>query len=232
MSGNASTAFFSSWHTYQKVVDANHMFHREISAQLRRFLAARFSGRPVSILDLGCGDAATVGTIVQDLELERYKGVDLSEPALALAAQNLGVIPCPVELVQADICAALSEETGLFDVIYSSFSLHHLASEQKAGVFRLAAKRLTENGMILLADVMRAEDESLAVYYERYCSWLRKNFTALDMYEQDRLCDHIMTCDLPEPVSVLKSQARAAGFGTVQKIARHNWHHLLCFSRN
>jgi len=89
MPAHASASFFDAWDTYQKVVTCDYMFHREIGAALNQLLRAHFGGRPFSILDLGCGDAATLTPLLEGLALQRYKGVDLSETALVLAAENL-----------------------------------------------------------------------------------------------------------------------------------------------
>ncbi len=62
------------------------MFHREIGTELNRVLRAEFDGRSFSVLDLGCGDGATLAPLLEGLALQRYKGVDLSETALAVCA--------------------------------------------------------------------------------------------------------------------------------------------------
>ncbi|PNE10575.1 MAG: methyltransferase type 12, partial [Beijerinckiaceae bacterium] len=97
MSEHSAAAFFDVWHTYRKVVAANYMHHKEIKAQLERVLLAQFASRPFSFLDLGCGDAATLAPLLASMAVQRYKGVDLSETALALAAENLKALSCPVE---------------------------------------------------------------------------------------------------------------------------------------
>ena len=76
--------FFRVWDTYAKVVAANYMFHRELGGESSRRCAS-VSGRPFSVLDLGCGDAATFAPLLEGLSLTSYQGVDLSEAALALA---------------------------------------------------------------------------------------------------------------------------------------------------
>jgi SAM-dependent methyltransferase len=189
--GNAASAFVDSWQTYQKVVAANHMFHREIATHLSQLLKARFGARPISFLDLGCGDAATLAPGLVPRPLRLYRGIDLSETALALARKNLAALSCPVELAHSDIVAALSSETRVYDVIYSGFAVHHLPLENKAEVFRQAARCLEEGGVVLLVDVVREEGESLGLYHSRYCGWLRKTFTALDASELNLVCDHI-----------------------------------------
>lgn len=227
-----ATAFFDVWHTYQKVVAAGHMYHREIAASLRQLLGARFGTQPLTFLDFGCGDAAALEPVLRGLTILRYKGVDLSETALAFAAKTLAAQPCEVELVHGDILDELSKETSSYDVIHCSFALHHLPAQEKARFFRHAERCLDMGGLLLLVDVMREEGESLESYLQHYCSWLRGNFNALDAQELDLACDHIMKNDLPEPPSVLRAQALAAGLGKARQEARFNRHHVLSFARD
>ncbi|HUI19841.1 MAG TPA: class I SAM-dependent methyltransferase [Methylocella sp.] len=228
MTEPSSASFFNSWDTYRKVVAGDYMSHREIGAELNRLLRKRFEDQPVSFLDLGCGDAATLAPAMEGLTLDRYKGVDLSETALALAAENLKSLPCPVTLVNGDILTALADDVT-FDVIYSSFVLHHLRTAEKAEFFRLAAQRLKKGGLLLLADVMREENESLEAYHEHYCDWLRRSFSALNEDEKDLICNHILKDDLPDPCSVLKAQAKVAGLTDAFPSTHFGWHRLLSF---
>lgn len=232
MAGSSTQSFFDSWQTYQKVVAADLMYHREIAQDLERLLAARFKSKPFSFIDLGCGDAANIVPVLKGLPVERYKGVDLSETALALARTNLAALGCPAELAHGDISAALEREHATFDVIHCSFALHHLSTLEKAAFFCLTEKRLAHDGLLLITDVMREEDESLSTYYAHYCAWLRESWSNLDAQEKDAICAHIMSCDRPEPPSVLRAQAQAAGLGKASEIARYNWHRVLCFMRD
>lgn len=229
MSEHSATAFFDSWHTYGKVVAANYMHHMEIRAHIEGVLRAQFAGRPFSILDLGCGDAATLAPLLASMAVQRYQGVDLSETAVALAAENLKALSCPVKLARRDILDALGADTGLYDVIYTSFALHHLSTEQKAEFFRRAAQRLEKHGLLLLTDVVRQEDESLPIYVRRYCDWLHRDWSALDGEEKASICDHILNNDRPETFSELRALARAAGLGDAAAVAQYGWHRVLCF---
>ena len=192
MSEHSTTAFFDVWHTYRKVVAVNYMHHMEIKAHIEQILHTQFVGRPFSFLDLGCGDAATLAPLLASMAVQRYKGVDLSETALALAAENLKALSCPVELVCRDILAALEADTGLYDVVYTGFALHHLSTEQKAEFFRRVAQRLEKDGLLLLTDIVREEDESLPVHLRRYCDWLRSDWGSLNAEEKASACDHIL----------------------------------------
>jgi SAM-dependent methyltransferase len=214
MSELLSGSFFDAWDTYQKVVAGDYMFHREIGVEMNRVLRARFDARSFYFLDLGCGDAAALAPLLEGLPIQRYKGVDLSETALALAAENLKALPCPVELTHAHILAGLTGDV-FYDVIYSSFALHHLPTAQKAEFFQRAAQRLKKGGLLLLVDVLREEARLWKSIHKRYCSWLRSNFSAINRDEKDLICDHIVNSDLPEPRSSLKRKPRRRDWGSL-----------------
>jgi class 3 adenylate cyclase len=63
--------FVNAWDLYKRVVDADLMFHREIGEELRQVLREKFGGRPFSILDLGCGDAANLAPRLEGLTVTR-----------------------------------------------------------------------------------------------------------------------------------------------------------------
>jgi cyclopropane fatty-acyl-phospholipid synthase-like methyltransferase len=224
-----ATEFFQVWDTYAKVVAGDYMFHRAIGDGVRAALSARFGDAPFTLLDLGCGDAATFAPLLEGLNVKSYRGADLSEAALALARQNLARLPCPVELVQSDFVSALGEAPPM-DAIYTSYALHHLSTEGKADFFRLAAQRLTPGGLLLLVDVNRAEDERPEVHFRDYCAWLRRTMTALSDNEQDGLCDHILNNDFPERLSLLQAQAEAAGLHAQPGVRASKWHGLSVFA--
>ncbi|WP_219320502.1 class I SAM-dependent methyltransferase [Methylovirgula sp. HY1] len=231
MAKKSATAFFDTWQTYRKVVAANYMYHVEIQADIERLLRARFGAGKVSFLDLGCGDAATLAPLLGGVTVQRYKGVDLSEAALALAAENLKFLSCPVDLTCRDILAALEAETELYDVVYTSFALHHLSTEQKAAFFRLVAQRLAKDGVLVLTDVVREDDESLPVYLTHYCDWLRRDWDGLDTDEKAAICDHIENNDRPETLTELQSLAAAAGLADAAAVSGYGWHRVLRFQR-
>jgi SAM-dependent methyltransferase len=225
----AAIRFFHAWDTYAKVVSANYMFHREIGAAVKEALATHFGERPFSVLDLGCGDAATFAPLLEGFALKSYKGADLSQAALALAEKNLSNLACPVELLPFDLMSVLASVEPQ-DAIYVSFALHHLATPDKAAFFRSAAKKLAPGGLLLLVDVVREEGQSLAAYHAAYCRWLRETMTALDASEKDAISEHLVNNDLPEPCSVLTAQAEAAGLHMLQATAPQKWHRLLTYT--
>lgn len=228
MNDASAIRFFHVWDTYAKVVAANYMFHREIGEAITKALTARFEGKPFSVIDLGCGDAATFAPLLEGRPLKNYRGADLSEAALALAKENLSRLGCPVTLDHADMMSEL-EVAPRADVINVSFALHHLATEQKAEFLRLASKKLAPGGVLLLTDVMREEGQSLPDYLATYTGWLRGAMVTLSESEKDAICDHILNNDLPEMASVLRAQAADAGLSSLPMTSPQKWHCLLPF---
>lgn len=220
--------FFHVWDTYAKVVAANYMFHREIGEAIKETLTTQFDGRPFTVIDLGCGDAATFAPLLEGRAVKTYRGADLSEAALALAKENLSRLGCPVTLDHVDMMSEL-ESAPAADVINVSFALHHLTTEQKAEFLRLASKKLAPGGVLLLTDVVREEGQGLADYLSTYTGWLRRSMVSLSDAEKDAICDHILNNDLPEMASVLRAQAADAGLRALPMVSPQTWHGLLPF---
>ncbi len=225
-----SGEIFDLWDTYKKVVVEDFMFHAALSQKVESALRARFQGGDFSLLDLGCGDAHVFAPILRRIPPASYKGVDLSDTALSLAAENLKSLPCLVQLEHSDMLSALADG-DVYDVIHSSFVLHHLATEDKAEFFRRASRALAPGGVLLLVDTMREEDETREDYLKHYFDWIEKDWTGLSRAEKDAVYEHISTSDFPEPLSLLDRQAQAAGLKRLAGDIPHCWHHLMRFER-
>ena len=223
--------FFDEWSVYDQVLDNNYMHHDEIFRDVGRFFAERFDDRPFTLLDLGCGSARHLAQALKGRSIIRYVGYDLSDVALAHAARNLNGLGCPVELHQGELLQGLRASSEEFDVIFTSFALHHLASAEKELFFQSAYERLRKDGILLLIDTMREEGEERPVYLDRYCVWLRSTCGTLAPAALDLLCAHIRSCDFPETRLTLGAMATRAGFGRGVEITRIGWHHTWCFDR-
>lgn len=118
-------------------------------AVMLRLIAA--SGAPVRrIADLGCGSGVTARAI-----LAAYPGatavlVDFSEPMMAAARAALAALrPAPVfvtaDLADAGWVAALGGHTP-FDVVASSYAIHHLSDARKRELYGEIFRLLTPGG--------------------------------------------------------------------------------------
>ena len=122
--------FQKQWATYQKLVDSDACSHREVGAILHRALAAL--PRAFAFLDIACGDAGQMRRSLAGTKVRHYHGIDLAEPALALAAKNLTGVPFEVELDHRDFVTALTRRPEPADAGWCGLSIHHLSPERRA----------------------------------------------------------------------------------------------------
>jgi len=223
--------FFNAWAIYRKVLSNNYMHHREIYQAVTDLLAKQLETRPFKLLDLGCGDASFLAPALQGRTIQHYKGFDLSDPALALAAENIAPLGCQAELINIDFMEGLAQTNQCFDIVFTSYALHHLTQEEKAEFFRLAHTVLTENGLLLIIDVMREPNETLSMYLDNFCQWLREEWLEFDEQDLTAIIQHIRHNDMPETAAILSTLAEAADFCPATSIRHLTWHQALSFSK-
>jgi SAM-dependent methyltransferase len=230
--------FFNTWSIYDRVLDRNYMFHNELYQDVQRLLVHRYAERPFSLLDLGCGSARHLAPAIADTAIERYVGFDISDIAITQATRNLSSLNCSLELHQCDLLEGLhqlsSEKLNLekFDTIFSSFALHHLSSTDKATFFKLTHQLLREDGVLILIDTIREEEESLDVYLDKYCGWIKSEWKAIPPEEIEAIFEHIRDHDFPETMSTLSRMAEQAGFKKCVTAQHFLWHRILCFEKS
>src|SRR5262245_60057447 len=64
-------------------------------------------------------------------KVRHYHGIDLSQPALDLAAVNLADAPFEVDLDHCDFVEAIMRRPEHADAAWCSLSLHHLSTDDK-----------------------------------------------------------------------------------------------------
>ncbi len=222
--------FVDSWNIYHKLVARNYMFHREIYAAVEKLLRDSFS-RPFSLLDLGCGDASFLAPILKSLDLDSYRGIDLADTALRLAAENLRGLSRPADLRQAEMLNWLETDYERYDMVFSSFALHHLPSELKLEFFRHSAERLVPGGLLLLIDVARDPGQDLPAYHDAYCGTMEREWTALLPQELEFAVTHVRNNDQPETLDDLLAMAERAGLADIRRLGQYTWHHALSFGK-
>ncbi len=221
--------FFTSWEAYRKVLENNYMHHKEVYQAVSVLLHEKLFDQPFKMLDLGCGDACYLAKALQGTAISHYTGFDLSEPALVLAADNVGALGCSVNLLNIDFKDGLAQVAERFDVIFSSYAVHHLNNEEKANIFALARQSLTEKGFFLMIDLMREPAESLPAFLDGYCQWMSDTWTNLNAEEISGFRQHIRHYDTPETVDTLSALAEIAGFSKVTTVFKLPWHQALLF---
>ena len=154
--------FQQQWATYQKLVDSDALAHQEVGAILHRALAA--IAKPFAFLDIACGDAGQMRKALAGTKVRHYHGIDLSEPALELAAKNLAGVPFEVELDHRDFVAALTKRPEKADAAWCGLSIHHLAREGKHDLFK--AIHGSTSSFLMIYEPSLAEGETREAYLE------------------------------------------------------------------
>jgi ubiquinone/menaquinone biosynthesis C-methylase UbiE len=210
---------FDEWTTYEKVVANDYMHHRQFFAALINEIRRRLQ-TPLSFVDIGCGDCASVLPLLGMVDVSNYTGIDQSETALAGARTNLDAAGVPFTLR----CGGMLEELSQFDsemnLAIASYSLHHLELWEKRQVLEACHRLLKPGGMLGVIDVFLEEGESRQSYYERWEENARRRFVVLQPAEMEDLLAHVRACDLPETLSAYNELGEAAGFEQVISVAQ------------
>ena len=207
----SATVFQEEWQVYRKMVDNNYLFHREAYGALRRVLVEEMT-EPFRFLDIACGDAsATIGALA-GTRVSQYHGIDLSEPALALAETTLRALPCRFELTRGDFVAALREGSLAADVAWIGLSLHHLKRPDKLKLMADARHVVGESGKLLVYENASPDPETRAAWMKRW-DRQRPGWTTFTPREWDVIADHVHANDHPETHLTWLTLGYEAGFG-------------------
>ena len=234
---DSKNEFFNEhWRFYQKVLSNNYMRHQEIYSVLHEFLVNHYK-KPFKILDLGCGDAHFAAQALLNTTMNFYCGIDLSKPALEIASDNMVKLKSEKHFIQGDLFQLIFQlgqnQENSFDVILSSFALHHLTLKQKEYLIGHLPHLLKADGVFFLIDLVRPSEENREAYIKRYLENVRQDWSILTPQEFLRVEEHISTSDFPETQETLCSLARKHGFSRVDCLYRDplDTTQLLCFYR-
>ncbi len=119
--------------------------------------------RSLRALDLGVGTGVFSKKLLEKYPSSAVTAVDGAAAMLELARARLGELAQHVEWVLSDF--RVLPETLLtadrFDVILSSYALHHLNTEEKLAVLTSVIRALKPGGWLLNADLVVAEDPAV-----------------------------------------------------------------------
>jgi SAM-dependent methyltransferase len=102
---------------------------------------------PRRVLDLGTGDGFTLGLVRSTHPDAQGVGVDFSAEMLALARQRFAGDPC-FQIVEHDLDDPLPE-LGRFDLVVSSFAIHHCVDTRKRALYGEVFRALEPGGRFL-----------------------------------------------------------------------------------
>ena len=149
--------FRDSWSVYHKVVALNHLNHRQVISSFRDELQTLSGDSEIKLLDIGTGDGwlpAQVLALENMPKVAHFTGVDSTAEALAIAKATNGIPASTLDLIQADMTDYMTSpqcESNAFDVVMSSYTLHHADTAGKGVLVREIHRCLKPGGIFLWA---------------------------------------------------------------------------------
>ena len=223
--------FQKSWYSYQKILDNNYMFHQEIYTAAKDFIQANYK-QPLTILDVGCGDASQALHLFKGCNVVEYVGCDLSPFALDLARQHLEPMRTQVSLWKQDVISCMQQLDKKFDVILCSYVLHHYSLAQKQTFFVQAARLLGEHGVLIYIDLVRGDTETRAEFIDNYLGYACQNWSQLLPAEQQAIAKHVHAYDFPETTATLNGLASGVGLLQLKQMSGYTWHQAIVFGKH
>jgi ubiquinone/menaquinone biosynthesis C-methylase UbiE len=208
--------FLSSWEIYRKMVDNDYLYHRDAYRCLRRVLSEEFD-RPFTFIDVACGDAnMTVGALEGTL-VSHYTGLDISEQALVIAAQNLKSLDCEVSLHACDFSEALLNLEESADVVWIGLSLHHFLAPEKLKTMQRIRSIVGSSGRFLIYEDTSPDGESRDAWLARWDAQ-QTLWSAYSEQEWNYVTAHVHASDFPETDSTWRQLGHDAGFSRVEAL--------------
>ena len=208
------------------------MKHEELGLLSQKHLKEFASNHPINILDIGCGDAYQIANQLASLNIQSYTGYDLSNQAIDLAKQHLQKTNAKLEFQVGKMEDLIKTESNTYNLLYSSFAIHHLKDEDKKIFIKDCAQRLEENGLFILIDIKRLPGQTTDEYKNSYAEWIYQDWQTLLTEEKDAIVLHLQTCDIPVETDTYIEYAKQAGLSLIEEVAIDTRHGLLVFSNN
>ncbi|MBA4106986.1 MAG: hypothetical protein C0485_14655 [Pirellula sp.] len=204
---------------YDAVVTGNYMHHAELVAALGAW--AREFGRPLRIVDLGCGDASLATKSFAGARVEHYVGIDLAESSIEQVRLSTAAWAGRVELICGNLLDALhGMGDGSANVVLASYSLHHFSTADKVKLLGEISRVLEPSGVLLWIDAVRNEGESREEFVDGLACEIKRDWTLLSVEERQRAAEHVLASDFPETERWMMEQTAAAGFEVVETLLK------------
>jgi SAM-dependent methyltransferase len=213
----ALAQFQQQWATYRKLVESDCLSHREVGGILRGTLNEVFK-RPISFLDIACGDASAMKAALAGTKVHHYHGIDLSQAALELAAGNLAQMPFEVDLDHRDFVEAMMRRPEHADAAWCSLSVHHLSTDDKLNLMKAIRRAVGAGGIFLLYEPTCRDGEDRPAWLDRCLRTNKPLWSVLTNAEWDQIWAHVTACDFPETAAVWCELGRNAGFAEARQV--------------
>jgi SAM-dependent methyltransferase len=202
--------------TYQKVIRHNYMAHREVYRLLHDVLVSE-APKQFVFLDIACGSATGSAQALKDTDVGGYIGVDISQPSLELAREELKNLSCQVDLRRQNFIEAVNEWKEPIHVVWIGQSLHHLKRPEKQDFIGRVRAILPPDGIFVIWEPTCLEGEDREGWMERF-GQLRPEWPMVSDDEFAAFESHQRASDFAETATTWMEMGRAAGFTSVDEL--------------
>jgi len=203
---SSSQYFNDNWQRYQETLKANSLYHREMYEAIKSFLIKHVLNKEFSFVDVGCGDASAILPYLSDIGLNHYIGIDAAADVLKLAESNFNVLDISKQFICDNMFEAIPKLPGSYDVIFSSYALHHLTTQQKEDFLKSCQDKLGSNGVIILVDGILKENQTREEWLEVLAHRMKTTQNLSEEVLEERM-QHPREDDYPEPISFFRKIA-------------------------
>jgi ubiquinone/menaquinone biosynthesis C-methylase UbiE len=220
VSVDSAALFQRSWNSYKTLVRNNDLCHHDIVNAIRADLGSEVRTKSAClVLDLACGDLFVPLKVFSDpslpVSMEKITGVDASRAALDYARSAIQLEANSVksvELIEDEVMRFLESQQEKYDIVFVTFMLHHLSSEQKFLALQKIYSLMEKGGVLYYADVYNAVPGSdRDVVMDRWKERMQK-YQNLTEEQINEIWEHVSTKDYPEEESVMKKMLDDCGF--------------------
>jgi len=213
--------FGRDWELVQRIIRAGVLSHNEMFGELDRVLTEFFPTVAFSFADFGCGDGTAVLSTLQTKKLKHYTGVDAASELITAAKNALTPLHCEKTLICQDMATAIDDLKPV-DVIFCSYSLHHLKQDQKARFIDTAYHRLNTPGYLIIVDGVSSEGETRDQWLQRLDQRIQMKAPGVSDQDRARIMEHPHAYDYPETISAFRRWGNASPWSSFKTVVERD----------
>ena len=214
----ASVYFNENWRRYQSTVKNNTLYHREMLSALQQFLFTNIGSRTFSFADVGCGDSSTVAPILAHQAITKYIGIDAAEDVLKMASHSLAHLVCEKEFIADNMTTAIPRLSSPVDIIFTSYAVHHLSSQDKFNFIKSCKQKLNHNGVLLMVDGVLKENQTRDEWLNALQERMETTIPGITSDEVAFRMQHPRADDFPESIETFSNIAQQQAWKSFQVI--------------
>ena len=204
--------FNDNWQDYKSYVAQNRLAHREMLSLLNQFLHDNMRDSPFSFVDVGCGDSSSIGSVLLDNPINKYIGIDIAGEVLKLAPDNLANVNCEKEFIFDDMTKAIKGLQSPVDVIFSSYTVHHLSYQDKFNFIQECRGKLRAGGFFIMVDGVLEENQTRNEWLLAFEDHYKLIYPDITPEEMTQFMKHPRASDYPENIKTFEKIAYQTGW--------------------